>query len=107
MPRSDVTKRGDILWQIKYKLLLMTKIVFFSLDPVFVGGHHVKYRDSRQDKVMVFFREKAEEFKPYDYGLADNPGTRYSVSRVATVCVVGKIQCVCMCMRFHLRIQST
>ena len=56
-----------------------------------MGGHHVRYENPLHDKVMVFFREKAEEFQPYRYGLASSPSTRYVVSRVATVCVVSSV----------------
>ena len=57
-------------------------------DPVFIGGYHVSNVEPMQDKVMVFFREKAEEFLPYKFGMASDPNERNIVTRVATVCVV-------------------
>nr|CAB3261267.1 uncharacterized protein LOC100176831 [Phallusia mammillata] len=56
-------------------------------EPQFVNMYHSQYKDSREDKVMVLFREKAEEFRPFDYGLASDPDHRNQVSRVATMCL--------------------
>ncbi|CAK8696860.1 unnamed protein product [Clavelina lepadiformis] len=60
---------------------------FVLNDPEFVGIHEVRSSGKNiGDKIMVLFREKAEEFQPYKYGLSADPKERNIASRIATVC---------------------
>jgi len=49
---------------------------------------HARQADTRQDKMLLFLREKAEEFRPFDFGMSRDRNERNVVSRVTSICVV-------------------
>lgn len=62
--------------------------MYFVSDPTFSGAYHISSTDSSQDKVMMFFRELAEEIPTEVLTQTSNPNYRLTHSRVATVCAV-------------------